>query len=201
MQNRRARTILAIVLPILLAAAGCESETTEPEVRESIVVSGTVVNRSGTAIPANARILVAWFVSAGSPDYAYVFGEGSLTDGGTSFRITLEEPPPREALNEGKLGVGVIIVTTDESIRTGDDLSDLADDDVIGAAGDYGIIYLRPGSDAQSLFPWVKRFDEGYGVGRGVRVRGGFDEFTPVGAHTVELIVDDIDNIAFVNWT
>jgi hypothetical protein len=38
-------------------------------------------------------------------------------------------------------------------------------------------------------------------VGTGVERVGDFDAFEPVAPTSMELIVDDLDNIDFVNWT
>lgn len=189
-----------IVLATLFAATGaCSDDPAAPE--RGFEVTGTVSNRSGIEVPSDARILVVWGVSASSPDYNYVFGEGDLVDEGTAFRVEIDEPPPEAALNLGAVGVGVIIVTTDQTIGMGDDVESISEEAILGAAGQFGVIYVAPESDAGETLPWVEAFSEGYNVGRGVDVEGDFDEFTAVGADEVEIILDDLDAIEFVNWT
>ncbi len=194
--------ILLPLLPLLLLTTACETATAPEEELEpdgdDIVVAGKVTNRSGAAIPSNARVLVVWTVSAGDPDYTYVLGEGELTDGGTRFRVALDAPPHEAALNNGRLGVGLVVLTTDQDVGPGDEL--LPGDAILGVAGWHGVIYVT--EPMLSSVSWVTTFPAGYSVGRGVEaVRDGFDEFERVAPDTMELIVDDLENIAIVNWT
>ncbi len=199
MQNRIASPLALLLL--LLATTACESTTAlekelEPD-GDDIVVAGRVVNRSGAAIPADARVLVVWVVSATDPDYSYVLGEGELTDGGTRFRVSLEAPPPDVALNYGRLGVGLVILTTDQDAGTGDDF--IWEDAILGVAGWYGVVYVK--DPMLSSLSWVTTFPEGYSVGRGVEsTSDDFDSFERVAPDSMELIVDDLEDIAMVNW-
>jgi hypothetical protein len=186
----------AALFALALAATACESDPAAPN--DSLTVSGTIENRSGAPVPANARVIVAWIVTAGSQDYTYVFGEGTINPNGT-FTVQLDDPPPTQALNNNDLGVGLILVTTNQTIGTGDDIDTMATTEFIGGAEDYGIIYLRDGNVDGSA-RW-NAFDEGYNVGVGVRHTVGFDDFAPTSATGVRIIVDDIDNLDFVNWT
>jgi hypothetical protein len=200
MQNRIAPPLALLLL--LLGTTACDSTTAvekelEPD-GDDIVVAGKVTNRSGAAIPADARVLVVWMVSALDPDYAYVLGEGELTDGGTRFRVSLDAPPPDAALNYGRLGVGLVVLTTDQDVGTGDDL--MPDGAILGVAGWYGVIYVR--EPMLSSIGWVTTFPAGYSVGRGVEsTSADFDSFERVAPDAMELIVDDLNDIAIVDWT
>ena len=102
----------------LLAALSTSCNETPSGLSTPVTVSGTIENLNGATIPANARVLVVWTVSATSPEYSYVFGSGTIDTGG-SFSITFDGPPPSDALNAGQLGVGLVILTTDQSLGTG----------------------------------------------------------------------------------
>ena len=158
-----------------------------------------MVNPSGKPIPANARVVVGWVVSATGSDYTYLFGEGSLVGG--RFGITFRQPPPDAALNAGQLGVGIVLLTADPAIRPGVHLEDVLVDpaQLLGATGRFAVIYATP--DAAQARDWAAGFETGYGVGVGVERVGDFDAFEPVAPTTMELIVDDLANIDFVNWT
>jgi len=169
---------------------------------EGFSVSGTIQNNTQSPVPANARLLVVWVVSSGSPDYTYVFGEGTIDRDAGTFEVRITDPPPTAALNDARLGVGVIVLTTNATVSTGDDMDAVPQADFVGAAGRHGVIYIAgdPADAAQSR-AWALDFTHGYGVGVGVSVPGDFDKFAPTNASGVVLVVDDWENIEFVNWT
>jgi hypothetical protein len=185
----------AAAVASLLAAASC-SDSGDPGT--GFVVTGTIQNNTGAPIPANTRLLVVWVVTSGDPDHSYVFGHGTINEAAGTFQIQLDQPPPAQALNTGGLGVGIIVATTDQTIGDGSDATDVSAD-VVGAAGRYGVIYIGQNNiqDPQ----WASGFDSGYGVGVGVDVTDDFDRFEPTSASSVVLIIDDLANIDFVNWT
>ena len=188
-------SLVTVIFPVLLAC----SESTSPS--EGFTVSGSVQNNTQIEIPANARLLVVWVVSSGSPDHSYVFGEGTIDRTAGTFEVSMTNPPPAAALNAGSLGVGIVVATTNATVSTGDDLEDIPEADVIGAAGRYGVIYVGDPADAAQVRAWAADFDGGYGVGVGEEVPGSFDKFVPTSASSVVLIIDDLSNISFVNWT
>jgi hypothetical protein len=163
------------------------------------VVTGTIQNNTGAPIPANTRLVVLWQVTSGTPDYSYIFGEGTVDPDAGTFRIQLDQAPPSQALNVGPLGVGLIVATTNQTLGNGGTIDDAALAEVVGAAGRYGIIYIGP-SGVQNP-EWASQFDSGYGVGVGVDVVGDFDQFAPADPSSVVLIIDALQNIDFVNWT
>jgi hypothetical protein len=162
-------------------------------------VTGALDNVAGTSIPSNARVVVAWVVTATSPDYTYIFGEGTVT--GSTFQVTFHDPPPAAALNAGELGVGIVVLTTSAALQPGVHLEDASVDpsELLGATGRYAIIYKA--SEPVAQVDWGSAFPLGFGVGVGVERPGDFDAFAPVAPNTLELIVDDLVNIDFVNWT
>ena len=107
-----------------------------------------------------------------------------------------ESPLSAEPLHG--LGVGIVLLTTDAELQAGDDLGETTSG-IVGAAGEYAVIYLD--SDPEEIGGWPSDFQPGYNVGRGVDLPGTFDGFEPVRPSSIEIIVDDPENIDFVNWT
>lgn len=198
----RARRWMAASLcaAVCTGAIGCGDGPNPAGPGETFRVSGTIQNNTAYPVPGSARLLVAWVVSSGSPDYSYVFGEGTIDAGAGTFEIDLEQPPA-QALNAGAFGVGILVVTTNPSLTTGSDLDSAPLSDFIGAAGDYAVIYIADQAAAAAALDWTADFDGGYGVGVGQEVTGSFDVFVPTSADGVILTIDDIDNIEFVNWS
>lgn len=197
MDSRHGTAILLSTL-IVLAPVGCDDSTGPGD---GFVIRGSIQNNTADPLPPNARLVVAWVVSAGSPDYTYVFGEGTIDAMAGTFELILTYAPPNAALNASVLGVGIIVATTNAALSAGNDLSDIPEADIIGAAGRYGIIYLADATAAASIGSWAEDFEEGYGVGEGMEVPGSFDAFFPADPSGVVMVIDDLSNIDFVNWT
>jgi hypothetical protein len=70
---------------------------------------------------------------------------------------------------------------------------------LLGGTGNYAVIYKAV--DTVTRVDWADPFPLGFGAGVGVDRPGDFDAFAPTVPTGLELIVDDIDNIDFVNWT
>ncbi len=196
---RRARLTLASVL-VAAAVAGC-LDGTGPGA--GFVVTGRIQNNTGAPIPAGARLVVVWGVSAGSPDYAYVFGEGAIDPMTGTVYVRLDGPPPAEALNNGVLGVGFIVATTDQSMKDGDVFSSgSSPTNVIGITGQHAVIFVNGHPDTTQVPKWATEFDSGYSLGVGVKVPGSvFDKFVPASPSSALLIIDALANIEIVNWT
>jgi len=193
---RRAFLLLAAVLVAPLVS-GCENGTGPAA---SLLVTGQIQNNTGAPIPAGARVVVVWTVSSGSPDYAYVFGAGTIDPATGTFRIEFDQTPPVEALNVGALGVGFVVATTNQTLKDGDIITNSMPE-VIGITGQHAVIYLKSQQDAMTFRDWVAEFSTGYSVGVGVPVQGSFDKFVPVSPSAAVLILDDLANIDIVNWT
>jgi pantoate kinase len=136
-------------------------------------------------------------VDSGSNDTTYIFGEGTINTSTGTFQIDIETPPT-EALS-GSIGVGILIVTTNTTLETGDAIDNVSDVELVGAAGMYAIIYLENQSIQEPA--WVSDFSTGYNVGIGMAASGTFDIFVPTAADSPVLIIDDFANITFVNWS
>jgi photosystem II stability/assembly factor-like uncharacterized protein len=171
-----------------------------------VTISGPLNYHNDVSLPANARVLAVWGVSAESPDYSYIFGEGRINFANNTFELRFNEPPPSEALNwlgSSALGVGVVIITTDQTLQPGKVTSEsLSNEEILGASGQYDIIYVNNGYEIGEYLPWYNEFMPGYNVGKGVDDPNSvFDSFEPVDPGTLEIIIDDLRNIQFVNWT
>ncbi|HET9387426.1 MAG TPA: hypothetical protein VFO67_19980 [Gemmatimonadales bacterium] len=187
--------MLAAVLT-MVAAAAC-GDGTGPE---GFVVTGRIENNTLAPIPVNTRLLAVWGVSSGTPDYGYVFGEGTINRLAGTFRIRFDQPPPDDALNMGELGVAFLIATTDQSLTQG-----RLPSGPIGYAGltaRYAVIFLKS-ENASQFRSWATLFDIGYSVGVGVEALPGetFDTFRPDSPSSPVLIIDVPANIDIVNWT
>jgi hypothetical protein len=190
------RLLLAAVLPIALACG--DSDPTAPVTK--ITFTGTTTIRNGTTIPANARVVVLWGVSATSPDYSYVYGSGTINSAG-AVAITFNGPPPAAALNLGEVGVGLVIITTDQTLTDGMLPATYSFPGFLGASEDYSIIYsTNLSATTIDGVPWAAQFN-GYGLGKVVRSTSGFDSFAVADPATLKLVIDAQSNIHVPNWT
>jgi hypothetical protein len=190
------RALRLALLALALTVTACGDSTGSSDAR--FTVRGPLTNVSGQAIPGGARVVVAWVVTSADPDYTYIYGEGSV-QGGT-YQITFDAPPPAEALNAGQLGVGIVLLTTATGLHSGMKLEEApANTVLLGATGNYAVIYKA--IEEVTRVDWAGAFPLGFGAGVGVERPLDFDAFAPTEPTGLELIVDDIDNIDFVNWT
>ena len=192
----RARALsLAFVATMTLGLPGCSDDPVSPSL--PVTFSGNIQVMNGTTVPANARVVVFWGVSAGA-DYTYVWGSGTVGTNGT-FTITFDEEPPPSALNQNQLGVGLVILTTDQDLAEGVLESDFDETTVIGMSEDHSIIFTKNlSAELQADFPG--RFS-GYGLGEVERSDTGFDSFRSVALDALRLVVDDLANLNPPNWT
>ena len=193
--TRRPRRLVPLALALtVLAACGDSNGSSD----ETFVVSGPLNNVGGQSIPANARVVAAWVVTSADPDYVYIYGDGSV-QGGT-YQITFTAAPPAVALNDGQIGVGIVLLTSGTGLHSGMRLEDApANTVLLGGTGNYAVIYKAV--ETVTRVDWADAFPLGFGAGVGVERPADFDAFAPTDPAGLELIVDDIDNIDFVNWT
>ena len=194
-------TLLAMLL------TGCfdsDAPTATPSVEPLFVVSGHVRDPNGSLAGSNARVVGIWTADAGEGDYAYVFGSGEIDLEAGTFRMEFVEEPPSEALLGDLLGVGLLAVVDDSNLEEGV-LSDDYDDKFLGAAPRHWIVFFnRENENAEEALEavlWLKEFGYGYSVGKGIEIPDDFDGFEPVDPGSVEIIIDDLENLDLVNWT
>jgi len=195
--------VSALLASVVLASTACgDSPVGTGEGKLPFTVSGPLDNRTAAPVPEGARAVVLWVVSSGSPDYAYVYGAGTVDRATNRFTVTFDAPPPAEALNQPDgLGVGIVLLTTDATLAEGRWPADYDMAKIVGLSGQHAVIYLS-GDPAKEPVAWLRAFRRGFNVGEGITIPGStFDGFAPVSADAVRLIVDDLDNIDVVNWT
>lgn len=181
------------------------SAESEPPVEPLFVVSGHVRDPNGSLAGSDARVVGIWTGDIGEGDYSYVFGLGDIDLEAGTFRIEFVEEPPSEALLGDLLGVGLLAVVDDSNLQEGILSDDYDDDKFLGAAPRHYVLFFnRENENAEEALeevPWLKEFDNGYSVGKGIEIPDDFDGFEPVDPGSVEIIIDDLENLNFVNWT
>jgi hypothetical protein len=169
--------------------------------KQRFVIFGTLTNRTANPIPNGTRLLVAW-AGGGDPDYTYVFGEGTVRTDTNTFELAFTIPPTVTALNSSGLGVGFLFLTINTTLQGGSDMEDVPETEIIGAAEQYAVIYLaHEPARVRADREWAGNFHTGYNVGKGIDLPGIFDGFEPVNPSSVEIIVDSLNNLTFVNWS
>jgi hypothetical protein len=192
----RARALgLAFLATMSLGIPGCSDDPVSPSL--PVTFSGTIQVLNGTTVPPDARVVVLWGVSATSPDYTYAWGIGTSGSNGT-FTITFSEEPPAAALNQGELGVGLVILTTDQTLQEGQVPATYTYPGVIGMSENHSIIFTKNLSSSLQA-DWPGRFS-GYGLGE-VERASPFDSFKSVARDALKLVVDDPANLNPPNWT
>ena len=170
----------------------------------SYTISGTLNPARETTIPRKTRALVMWLVSEGE-DHGYIFGEGKLDFERYRFSIHFDEPPPAEALNavdESSLGMGFVILTSNQKLGGRIDGDALASGDLIGISANHAVIFIDGDFKSLEKPDWFKSFNQGYNVGRGLDLPepATFDIFQPVSPDSMQIIIDDPRNIKMLNF-
>jgi hypothetical protein len=196
--------LLALLACVTLFAA-CSDDTTGPDTNNGTglyTISGKLRFDSAVTIPSTARVHVVWNVSSGSPDYAYIFGHGTVNLTTNTFTVVFDKEPPAEALNSYGLGVAAIALLPNSvpDGKVAHDSASIIEASTLGLAEDYGIIYLSKSPDSIGI-SWVKDFKQGFNTGKGVRKDQGFDEFTPTEPNLIEIVIDAVKNLEWINWT
>jgi hypothetical protein len=135
-------------------------------------------------------------VSSGSPDYAFKFGEGSVT--GAKYVVSLDGDPPAEALNRYGIGIGVLALVDAQVAIPEGKVDEATFDAVLGLSPRHAVIWRAEG--AQDL-SWSGAFPRGYSCGRCVDAPEGetFDSFEPVECSGIEIQMGQVDGVC--NWT
>ncbi len=186
---------LAFVATMSLGLPACSDDPVSPAF--PVTFSGTTQIMNGTTVPANARVLVLWGVDAAG-DYSYVWGSG-VTSANGAFTITFNDEPPAAALSANQLGVGLVILTTDQTLQEGQVPGTYSYPGLLGMSENYSIIFTRNLS-GEIQGDWPGRFN-GYGLGEVERNSAGFDSFRSVARDALKLVVDDVANLNPPNWT
>jgi hypothetical protein len=191
---------LYLIFLLSLVILGCESSTEPKDNSGTFTVSGILENKNGTEITDDMGVYILWTVSSGSPDYTYVWGKGTIDKDKMTFKVELPNNPPEEALNLKTIGVGQIFLLKDQNLPEGKLPIQYDRSKFVGATAWFAIIY-KENDNSDSEIDWLPLFKKGYNIGVGVEGTGTFDSFKPVTNETIKLIIDEILNIKFVNWT
>lgn len=200
----------------LLMLASVSACSDEPDSRAASTGGLSVTGALRSAPEQASEAIVLWSVSSGSPDYAYLWGRTPVDK--ASFTLSLEGPPPVEALNSYGLGVAIIMVVPRASNVPDGKLTDAderAFEEVSAASEQHAIIYVdrdvvdamleaaTPEERQEALDHWMFDFPAGYGcgVGREAAPDAIFDSYVPVDCDEVRLEPVDADGFEFPNWT
>jgi hypothetical protein len=196
---------------LLFVATACGDDDPVTPTEQPYTITGTVQVKSGVELPPNAVLSAVWNVDS-SPDYAYVFGKGTIDLTTMTFTITFGTPP-QQALNisDGSqvpaglppLGVGIIALAD----FNGNDPHMLGATEArkpFGAVMNTGVIYVGGNPAAfQQVAPlsWVAPFPQGYSLGQGQKTTETHDIFVPIDmTNPVLRITDDPSEFVFPNW-
>jgi hypothetical protein len=138
----------------------------------------------GSAPPNGTKVVVLWSVFSGSPDYLYSYGGGQTT--GIDVYVSFGGQPPAEALNGGKLGIGLVA-----SLNDGADVAEgkVADwETLVRAVTPMHAVIYRNGTEQVTSKGWDVAFPQGYACGKCIEAEAGFDTFE----------VDDCANLKLV---
>jgi hypothetical protein len=179
--------------------------TPQPPQVFPFVVSGTLSYRKQALVADNARVVVVWLGGEAAGDDSYVFGEGTIDPENGSFELVFDAPPPPEALywdGSSAVGFGLLLLTTDQGLGTGSSLSESSETDFLGASEQNVILYVGGSFEAWGEeYSWLAAFRQGYSVGTESELSGMvLEEPVPTDPTTVELIVDELQNIEYPLW-
>jgi hypothetical protein len=149
-------------------------------------------------------------VSSSSPDYSYIFGEGTVDTLSKTFRLIYFSQPPAEVLNVNQLGVAYLFLVANPSLSQGKITNTRGITDstfLLGAISDRAIIYINGDPQTGNVFrQWEKdfHFKSGYNFGKAWYKTGGVgqDGFEPDSSGSIELIIDNnMQHFSFPEWT
>lgn len=151
----------------------------------------------GAAPPNGTKVVVLWSVFSGSPDYLYSYGTGQTT--GIDVFVTLGGPPPADALNGGKLGIGLVA-----SLNDGADLPEgkLINDwkTLVRAITPMHAVVYRAATEQLTSKGWDLAFPQGYACGKCIDAEAGFDTFEVEDCANMQLLPMS-DTLKFCNFT
>lgn len=166
-------------------------------------IQGSVVSVDDLEVPERAQVVVIWQVSTTSPDSLVKFGQGS-SDGST-FRVDFPtDTPIAEALNEGALGVGFVLMVPEGIDLPEDGVLDrdafrMLEGSSLGISTRHAVVYHAPYEGAYR-FDWAADFAQGaYNCGEGIEGGGQFDAIRPVDCAEVEIQMTPM--IMWIDWT
>lgn len=203
--------LLLAAMAIILACSFIPSPTLLDRIKEAgapeehlYTVSGTLHPAGEITLSENTRVTVLWLVLSGGRDYiGYTFGEGKVDFKNRSFEVNFDEPPPSGAVNQiddKVLGVGFVILTDSHEWDGEIPMEAYTSENILGISANHAVIYIDGDIETFSDPEWLDYFEYGYNVGEGVDLPEGLDEFRPVDPHSIQIIIDDFENMEFLNF-
>lgn len=132
--------------------------------------------------PANTNVAVIWVVSSGSPDYAYKYGDGSVA--GATFTASFAAAAPAAALNNGTIGVGIVVQLAPGTTAPDGMFDEATFDTATGFTPLHSIIFKVDGATGVD---WIEAFPTGYSCGMCVQNGTGFDGWAPTDCSNVTI--------------
>lgn len=195
--------LIASMALIGIPCVACSGDGTGDGALPDGPVSGSV---TGSQIPHEAKAVVIWSVTSGSPDYAYKFGEGASRD--AKFSVNFDGQIPAEAINSYGVGVGLIALVPPATTLPDGKLDGAHDGNPsskeltpLGITSQYAIIYK---TDTAKDFKWSTSFPAGLSCGVCVPAPEGevFDSFEPIDCDKLKIeTASDPTSIHSCNWT
>lgn len=194
----RAATLCAATLCVtaLLACATdrLDHGSSQSATSDGGTLRGSVSGDAGHVPPTEARIIVVWRGGLDGLERLYKLGEGTAT--ATTFNLTLQTPPPAEAMVNGETGIGfVYLLPITAQLADGLVAEEWLERNAIGATPDHLIVYRGPLGPAYS---WLTTFPLGFSCAS--RDAGELHAHTRADCEALQLTVGDIDTFSFVTW-
>lgn len=183
---------------VLVSILACSSLGTPTPPKEHLyTVSGTLHPAHETTMPKNTRVLVLWTVITGETGYGYIFGEGTIDFVNYTFTVHFDEPPPSEAMNlinNLTFAYGRVILTVNQKWHGKISQDLFTKKDILGIVASDMIFYIYAKADIPDV-SWMKDFGQGYSLARKIKNPDGNDSFAPASPTSLQMIIDDLDNI------
>ena len=168
------------------------------------VVEGTMKWNAQVSIPDSAKLIAFWSVTAGTPDYGYFWGEGTIDKVNKTFRIEFPEiidEPIMNNFSDSKFGVASIFLCSGTNLKSGTYGDQVNDFKVYGAISNKCVIYMRQSNPLATRF-LESGFVKGFNAGVGVAGSGSFDDIKPCYPYNFEMIIDTTFSwCEKINWS
>ncbi len=192
------KKIIFLLLITSTLATRCKKD--DPESEPALIkISGTLDLKKESNLTPDTKIYILWASEQGE----YVFGRGSIDYEAKTFSIVMKDSIPEAAMHSENFGIGFIFASNNPGIEEKLYEEGFIDEEMVkGAAGGFCIIFKK---SSEVLFDswnqWSGEFGKGYTVGKGYEIPDEYDGFMPFDKNSVVLIIDDLNNIEFTNWS
>ena len=197
--------MISLLLLAIVGGAACEHAKARPTPDAGATHGQTVSGGVDPAVQGEGLVAaIIWEVSSGSADYAYKFGEGTVTN--DRYSITLSGDPPAEAINSFGLGIAVVVVLAPGvTLPDGKLAPTVLSTDIVGISARNSVIWRAETMNLPESGPppdwWPLGFPQGLACGACTpRPDGGsFDGFAPTTCDQMQINLVVPENVC--NWT